>query len=129
MFKTKLPVKERIEGDNGKVITQEREIAIMVDTSIFAEERWEKNFPANASRETVFRYVERVHEDGMLDKAHILSNLKALYCFIESDELSDFKSFCQLFDLADGKYLETLCDKIKWIFSIVLDSSVATSKN
>ena len=129
MFKTKLPVKERIEGENGKIITQEKEIAVTVDTSIFAEERWEKNFPANSQHETLFRYIERVHENGMLDKAHILSNLKALYCFIESDELSDFKSFCQLFDLADGKYLETLCDKMKWIFSKVLDSSVAPPKN
>ncbi|MBD5086697.1 MAG: hypothetical protein HDT32_05035 [Clostridiales bacterium] len=129
MFKTKIPVQEKIDDGNGNIKTQKREIAVTVDTSIFAEERWEKYFPTNAKSETLFAYIERVHENRMLDKAHILSNLKALYCFLESDELSDFKSFCQLFDLADVKYLQTLCDKIKWIFGIVLGSSVSPPKN
>ena len=62
-------------------------------------------------------------------KAHILSNLKALYCFIDSDKLPDYKSFLKLFDLADGEYLTALTDKIKYVFEIALQGATANSKN
>lgn len=129
MVKTKLPVQVKTDDGNGKITTTARDIDVAVDTSIFAEQRWEANFPAQAARETLFAYIERVQNDKLIDKAHILSNLKAIFCFIESDEIADFKSFCQLFDLADGEYLKRLTDKIEYIFNLVLNSSVATSKN
>lgn len=129
MVKTKLPVQVKTDDSNGKITTTARDINVAVDTSIFAEQRWEANFPAQAAHETLFAYIERVQTDKLIDKAHILSNLKAIFCFIESDEIADFKSFCQLFDLADGEYLKRLTDKIEYIFNLVLNSSVATSKN
>lgn len=129
MVKTKLPVQVKTDDGNGKITTTTRDIDVAVDTSIFAEQRWEANFPAQAAHETLFAYIERVQTDKLIDKAHILSNLKAIFCFIESDEIADFKSFCQLFDLADGEYLKRLTDKIEYIFNLVLNSSVATSKN
>lgn len=129
MVKTKLPVQVKTDDGNGKITTTDRDIDVAVDTSIFAEQRWEANFPAQAAHETLFAYIERVQTDKLIDKAHILSNLKAIFCFIESDEIADFKSFCQLFDLADGEYLKRLTDKIEYIFNLVLNSSVATSKN
>lgn len=129
MVKTKLPVQVKTDDGNGKITTTARDIDVAVDTSIFAEQRWEANFPAQAAHETLFTYIERVQTDKLIDKAHILSNLKAIFCFIESDEIADFKSFCQLFDLADGEYLKRLTDKIEYIFNLVLNSSVATSKN
>lgn len=102
MIKTTLPIVEKaIEND--KLVTAKKTIDVKIDTSIFAEERWESNFPQNARRETLFAYVERIKTDGLNDKAHILSNLKALYCFIEGDAIPDFKSFCQMFDIADGE--------------------------
>ena len=128
MIKTTLPIVEKaIEND--KLVTVKKTIDVKIDTSIFAEERWESNFPQNASRETLFAYVERIKTDGLNDKAHILSNLKALYCFIEGDAIPDFKSFCQMFDIADGEYLNELTNKMRVVFDIALDGSAVTQKN
>ena len=128
MIKTTLPIVEKaIEND--KLVTVKKTIDVKIDTSIFAEERWESNFPQNASRETLFAYVERIKTDGLNDKAHILSNLKALYCFIEGDAIPDFKSFCQMFDIADGEYLNELTSKMRVVFDIALKGSAVTQKN
>lgn len=131
MIKTKLPTVEKtIDEATHALVVKEKEIDVAIDTSLFAEERWEANFPHNAKTETLFAYIERVQKAGLLEsKAHILSNLKALYCFMEGAEIADFKSFCQLFDLADGARLEKLVDKIKYVFNIVLNSSTVSSKN
>lgn len=128
MIKTTLPIVEKaIEND--KLVTAKKSIDVKIDTSIFAEERWESNFPQNARRETLFAYVERIKTDGLNDKAHILSNLKALYCFIEGDAIPDFKSFCQMFDIADGEYLNELTNKMRVVFDIALNGSAVTQKN
>ena len=128
MIKTTLPIVEKaIEND--KLVTAKKTIDVKIDTSIFAEERWESNFPQNASRETLFAYVERIKTDGLNDKAHILSNLKALYCFIEGDAIPDFKSFCQMFDIAAGEYLNELTNKMRVVFDIALNGSAVTQKN
>lgn len=109
MIKTKLPLLEKeIDGD-GKLVVNKSEIEIGIDTSLFAEERWESNFPAQAKTETLFAYVERIGKAGLADsKAHILSNLKALYCFIDSDKLPDYKSFLKLFDWRTASILPPL---------------------
>ncbi len=131
MIKTKLPTVEKtIDEASNTLVVKDKEIDVVIDTSLFAEERWEANFPHNAKSETLFAYIERVQKAGLMDsKTHILSNLKALYCFMEGEEIADFKSFCQLFDLADGARLEKLVDKIKYVFNIVLNSSTVSSKN
>ncbi|HCH74816.1 MAG TPA: hypothetical protein DEV87_06525 [Clostridiales bacterium] len=128
MIKTTLPIVEK-EIENDKLVATKKSIDVKIDTSIFAEERWESNFPQNASRETLFAYVERIKTDGLNDKAHILSNLKALYCFIEGDAIPDFKSFCQMFDIADGEYLNELTSKMRVVFDIALNGSAVTQKN
>ncbi|MCI8911080.1 MAG: hypothetical protein HFE31_00050 [Clostridia bacterium] len=129
MLKTTLPIQsKKLDSENNLKIIKE-DITVDIDTSIFAEQRWETNFPANATRETLFAYIERIDKEKLIDTAHILTNLKALFCFLESDAISDFKSFCQLFDLADEEYLKQLIDKIKYVFNIVLNSSAAKSKN
>lgn len=128
MIKTTLPIVEKAIEDD-KLVATKKSIDVKIDTSIFAEERWESNFPQNASRETLFAYVERIKTDGLNDKAHILSNLKALYCFIEGDAIPDFKSFCQMFDIADGEYLNELTSKMRVVFDIALNGSAVTQKN
>lgn len=131
MITTKLPIIDKqIDEKNNKILTSERDIDVTIDTSLFAEERWEANFPLNAQKETLFAYIERVKNAELIEsKAHILSNLKAVYCFMEGEDIADFKSFCQLFDLADEKYISKLIDKIKYVFDIVLKSSAANPKN
>ena len=131
MLNTKLPIiKKSIDEKTNTLSIQESTIDVGVDTSIFAEERWEANFPANAKKETLFAYIERVKNAGLIEsKAHILSNLKALYCFLEGKDIADFKSFCQLFDLADSAYLNKLVDTMKNVFALVLNSSAVDQKN
>lgn len=130
MLKTKLPIITKSIDEKNKLTIIEDTIDVSIDTSIFAEERWESNFPANAKKETLFAYIERVKNAGLIEsKAHILSNLKALYCFLEGKDIADFKSFCQLFDLADTVYLNKLVDTMKNVFTLVLNSSAADQKN
>lgn len=130
MIKTKLPVFEsHIDEKAKKLIVEDKEIEITIDTSLFAEERWEANFPHNAKNETLFAYIERLKNDGVLDPAHVMSHLKALYCFLEGDDIADFKSFCQLFAITDTERLARLVGKIKEIFEIIIDSATTDSKN
>lgn len=130
MLKTKLPIITKSIDEKNKLTIIEDTIDVSIDTSIFAEERWEANFPVNAKKETLFAYIERVKNAGLIEsKAHILSNLKALYCFLEGKDIADFKSFCQLFDLADTVYLNKLVDTMKNVFTLVLNSSAVDQKN
>ena len=130
MIKTTLPVVEKSINDKNELVTVEKQIDVVIDTSLFAEERWEKHFPFNARNETLFAYIERMTNERKLeDKASVLSNLKALYCFMEGDAIPDFKSFCQMFDLTGGGHLEKLIEKIKFVFNLVLSDSAVSSKN
>lgn len=131
MVKTKLTTVEKtLDEASNSLVIEEKDIIVTVDTSIFAEERWESNFPHNALKETLFAYIERVKKSGKIEsQAHILSNLKALYCFVESDKIPDFKAFCQLFDLADVNRLKRLIEQIKYVFELVLTSSAVSEKN
>ncbi len=129
MLKTTLPTQRKTLDSDNNLKTIKEDIAVDIDTSIFAEQRWETYFPANAAKETLFAYIERIDKDKLIDTAHILTNLKALFCFLEAEAISDFKSFCQLFDLVDEEYLKQLIDKIKYVFNIVLNSSAVKPKN
>lgn len=131
MIATTLPIVETtIDEKEEKLVKVEKSIDVNIDTSIFAEERWEANFPEIAKRETLFAYLERVSNAGLLkDKVYLLSNLKAFYCFLESDKLPCFKSFCQLFDSADGEYVTKLTDKMYFVFNLVLKGSTVSTKN
>ncbi len=131
MIKTKLPILEtNIDEENKKIIKVEKDIEVFVDTSLFAEERWEANFPINAKNETLFAYLERISAADLVhDKAYLLSNMKAFYCFLESKELPSFKDFCLLFDGANSDYVKKLIDKMEFVFNLVLKSSATNSKN
>lgn len=130
MIKVKLPVFEsHIDETSKKLVVIDKEIEVAIDTSLFAEERWEANFPHNAKNETLFAYIERLQAENKIDPAHVLSNLKALYCFLEGDAIADFKSFCQMFDAVDPPRLAKLIEKIKYVFEIVLSSATTDSKN
>ena len=131
MIKTTLPIiVKSIDEEKKSLVVTKKDITVKVDTSVFAEERWEQHFPHNAEKETIFAYTERVHKQGNKESvAWVLSALKAIYCFMESDELSTFKEFCQIFDLAEDDYLPKLVEKIKFVFEIALSSSTASGKN
>jgi len=130
-MKTTLPILKIDYDETTKTAKKtESEIEVNIDTSVFAEQRWEENFPQQAARETLFAYVERIiGTDGKIGKANILSSLKALFCFIESNALPDFKAFCQMFNVAESDYFNRLTDKISTVFDVALHGSVTTEKN
>ena len=131
MMKIKIPFNDR-ELVNGAIVNNHREIVAYVDTTVFAEERWQKHFPENARNETLFAYVERINNQNKTaskDAAMIHSNLKALYCFLESDNLPTFKTFVQLFDLSDSVTLEKQVKVLQNVFNTVLHSSAISQKN
>ena len=131
MIKVKIPFNDR-EIIDGKIKNNPGEIVAHIDTTVFAEERWQKNFPENAARETLFAYVERMEKQNKTqpkDMVMIISNLKALYCFLKSDDLPTFKTFVELFDISDQVTLEKQVKIIKEAFEIVLHSSAISQKN
>lgn len=129
MINTTLPVFEtELNEKSGELIHKTRDIKCKIDVSLFAEKRWEENFPANAKNETLFAYVERVGEKDLKNPAYLMSHLKAVFCFIESDEIADFNAFLRLFDIAGGECLTRLLDKIKFVFEIALKAA-ASAKN
>lgn len=131
MIRTTLPIRERtLDEKSGAMVAKESEIAVTVDTSVYAEERWEIHFPQNAARETLFAYIERLGLDRTGDgRARVLSGLKAIYCFLEGDRIADYKSFCQLFDLSDEDYLRRLTARVGELFSMALGGSATSAKN
>lgn len=131
MIKIRIPINNR-EIVEGKIVNNPSELIANIDTTVFAEERWQKHFPENAKNETLFAYVERIknqNESTTKDAVMIRSNLKALYCFLESEELPTFKSFVQLFDLSDETTLNKQVQVIHDAFTTVLSSSTVSSKN
>lgn len=131
MIKIKIPFNER-EIVEGKIKNNPGEIAAHLDMTVFAEERWQKHFPENAKNETLFAYVERIQKQNKtskIDMVTIISNLKALYCFLKSEELPTFNTFAQLFDLSDQVTLDKQVKVIREAFDIVLHSSAISQKN
>lgn len=123
----KIPYNRRelvADGDDYKVEDNRGEITAALDLSVQAEERWEKHFPKQAEKETVFAYVERI---GAIKRTSanmasiVLSGIKALYCFLLSEDLPTFEAFASLFDLSDS---ETLNKQIK-----VLEAALGAAKN
>lgn len=108
---------------NGSVCIDQGSITLDLDTSVYSEERWEKNFPALAEKEGLFQYIERVHSGSVTDRVKVACMLKAIYCFVESNELPDYKSFAMLFDLAVPEYTEKLITCLKVSFEKIIGGS------
>ena len=74
MINTTLPVLEtELDEAKGELIRKTHDIKCKIDVSVFAERRWEENFPANAKTETIFAYVERMNGKDLKNPAYLLS--------------------------------------------------------
>lgn len=127
----KFPYNKR-ELSDGQIIDHPGEMAVEVDITVRAEERWEAHFPKLAENETVFAYVERLQntkQTATNRAAIILSSIKALYCFLLSPELPDFNTFAGLFDLSDEATTKKQIAILELAFGIVAKGSTASSKN
>lgn len=96
-----------------------------MDMSLGCQMRWEAKFPELAAKETFVDYSDRLKNIKSKNAAIILSKMKVIYCFFETE--LNFTSFVKMFDFTNLKFTETLLDRIDEIFNLVLSS--ASEKN
>lgn len=112
--------------------TENGEIKARLDMSLLAEERWEQHFPKMAEKETVFSYIARLQNLKLTADTiapHLLTVVKALYCFIESDDLPEFRDFARLFAMTNADLLNRQVQAIQNALQAVLEGSIASPKN
>lgn len=93
-------IEKTFNEQNNKVERKEGTLRVNIDTSFQAHLKWEEQF-GDTLKCDLITYTERVKswaKNKETAKAQFLGLLKWLYCYIDSDELPDFKSFCKLFD-------------------------------
>lgn len=125
-MRVKLPtMRKEYNEDKDSIDIIESTISCDIDTSVYSETRWEKNFPATAKNYRLFDYIEMLQNTkGTVDgRVYVSSLLKAVFCFIESDDIPTFKEFSQMFDLSDEQFCMNLISKIQHMFELILNSS------
>lgn len=124
-MKITLPVIVKDELKNGVHEFETKEVAFECDFSLGCQMRWEARFPENAKNETIADYVARISQNQKADLAHIISMLKAVYCFFDVDET--FAEFVKRFSASNAEYRKNLIDGINSAMQIFIDE--ATEKN
>jgi hypothetical protein len=119
-----LPVQKRqIDPETQEILSVEKIVKFDLDTSVYSEERWETHFPALAAKEGLFQYISRIQEGSVTEKVKVIAMMKAIFCFIESNEITTYKGFAQMFDLATPEYTDRLINKLHAAFKLLLDGS------
>ena len=116
----KFPV-QRKELVDGKVKKEKGYIDFDIDTSLASQARYEKKFPELAKYEDLYNYSIRIKDVKELSTAKILSWLKLLYCWIETD--LDYIDFLKLFDLTDQDYVKEFIKALEKAFNTIIDGS------
>ncbi len=124
-MKIKLTVKTRDEFVDGKRVVKFEDKEFELDLSLGCQMRWEQKFPQLAANEDLLSYTERVSKAKELTLPVIISKIKAIYCYFDT-ELT-FVQFLKLFDLTNKDYIEKLTNQIKEIFESVYET--ASEKN
>lgn len=109
------------EIKNGQIENIKGTFTADLDMSLASQIRFEAKFPELAKNEDLIGYAQRLKEIKELNTAVILSNMKVLYCWFDTD--LTFIEFLKLFDLTDMDYIKKLTEEIKTIFDLVLNSS------
>lgn len=119
-MKIKLPIqtKEFVDG-NLKITPGEREFEL--DMSLASQIRYEAKFPNLAEREDLFNYSKRISEIKELTAGVIISKMKLLYCWFDTD--IDFIEFLKMFDLSDIEFSKKLTTQIHDVFELILNGS------
>lgn len=124
-MKIKLPTqsKEIVEKENGdlELHIEQGEKEFDVDMTLLAQSRFEKNFPKMAEHENLLEYSQRICEIEDLKAEVILSKMKMLYCWFDTD--MTYEEFVKLFDLTDKEYIEKLSTKIGKVFDLIFNGS------
>ena len=109
------------EIKNGKLEKVKGTFTADLDMSLASQIRFEAKFPELAKNEDLLGYAQRLKDINELSTAVILSNMKVLYCWFDTD--LTFIEFLKLFDLTDIDYIKQLTEEIKTIFDLVLSGS------
>ena len=109
------------EIKNGKLEKIKGTFTADLDMSLASQIRFEAKFPELAKNEDLIGYAQRLKDIKELSTAVVLSNMKILYCWFDT-ELT-FIEFLKLFDLKDIDYIKQLTEEIKTIFDLILNGS------
>lgn len=119
-MKIKLPIQTKeLKGE--ELVKTESEKEFELDTTLAAQIRFETKFPELAQNEDLFDYSKRITANEQLTAGVIISKMKMLYCWLETD--IDFVQFLKMFDLTDIEYITKLTNCIKKAIEIVFNSS------
>lgn len=120
-MKIKLPIQTK-EIANGELVKKQGEKVFDLDTSLASQIRFETKFPELAQREDLEGYSKRICKVEELSVAVIISKMKMLYCWFDTDLC--FIDFLKLFDLTDTDYtVNKLTKSIKEAFELIFDGS------
>ena len=120
-MKIKLPIQTK-DIVNGELVKKQSEKVFDLDTSLASQIRFETKFPELAQREDLEGYSKRICKVEELSVAVIISKMKMLYCWFDTDLC--FIDFLKLFDLTDTDYtVNKLTKSIKEAFEIIFDGS------
>lgn len=120
-MKIKLPIQTK-EIVNGELVKKQSEKVFDLDTSLASQIRFETKFPELAQREDLDGYSKRICKIEELSVAVIISKMKMLYCWFDTDLC--FIDFLKLFDLTDTDYtVNRLTKAIKEAFELIFDGS------
>ena len=121
-MKINLPLLEQQIVD-GQLVSKEKTVEFEIDTSVYSEERWEQHFPALAAKRGLFQYIEHIQSESVSDRVQVVAMLKAVFCFIESKDISSYKDFAKMFNLAAPEYVEKLINTLLSSFKLIIGSS------
>ena len=120
-MKIKLPIQTK-EIVNGELVKKQSEKVFDLDTSLASQIRFETKFPDLAKKEDLDGYSKRICKVEELSVAVIISKMKMLYCWFDTDLC--FIDFLKLFDLTDTDYtVNKLTKAIKEAFELIFDGS------
>lgn len=124
----KLPIiiNKTFNEKTSKIEIEKGTIDVEIDTSFKAHLKWEEQFSESMGGIDLQTYtlrVQKILENEKTSKSELLSVLKLLYCYINSNKLPTFKDFLGMFDW-------DIADEIVKKISIVLEEvSKSASKN
>lgn len=116
----KFPVQKK-ELVNGEIKKQKSYIDFEIDVTLASQIRYETKFPELAKNEDLYGYSTRICAIKDLSVAKMLSWLKLLYCWIDTD--LEFIEFLKLFDLTDEEYVKELVKTLTEAFDKIFSSS------
>lgn len=124
-MKVTLPIQKK-EIINREIKKEKSYMEFDIDLSLGSQMRYEIKFPELAKQEDLYGYSDRIFKSKELTAGKILSELKLLYCWINTD--MSFIDFVKLFDLTDIEYVKEFLDVLEKTFKLILEDT-SSEKN